>query len=110
MFVRRDVFESVRFDVAMGPKGYQLKVGEETELQDRFLRVHSSEMVFYDPGLIVRHFIRPEKMRLSYHAKWAIAASLATSETIDHETFLVALSKGLAHAFLSPVTCVWRDE
>src|SRR5476651_2262214 len=23
IFVRRDVFESVRFDVAMGPKGYQ---------------------------------------------------------------------------------------
>jgi len=110
MFVRRDVFESVRFDVNMGPKANLLKVGEETDLQDRYLSAHPREMIFYDPELIVRHFIRPEKMRLSYRAKWAFAASLATSGTIDHKTFLIAFGKGLAHALLSPFTYIWRDR
>jgi len=110
MFVRRDVFESVRFDVAMGQKGYQLKVGEEIDLQDRFLRSHGSERIFFDPGLIVRHFIRPEKMRLSYHAKRAILTTLGSPSIIDHETFLVALSKALGHAALSPITCIWRNR
>ena len=108
--MRRDVFESVRFDVTMGPKGNQLKVGEETELQERFLSFHGSERIFYDPGLIVQHFIRPEKMRLSYHAKRAFATNLTEPSAIDHKTFVVALSKALAHGILSPFTCIWRDR
>ena len=37
MFVRRDVFDALRFDVAMGLVGAQLKLGEETDMQERYL-------------------------------------------------------------------------
>ena len=110
MFVRRDVFESVQFDVAMGPKGDQLKIGEEKDLQERFLSNHVSEKIFYDPELIVRHFIRPEKMRLSYYAKRAFATELASPGIVGHKTFVAALIKALAHSAISPVTCIWRDR
>lgn len=110
MFVRRDVFENVLFDVTMGPKGDQLKIGEETDLQERFLRDHRSESIFYDPELIVHHFIRVEKMKLSYRAKRAIVTSLSASGTVGHRTFLSALFKAAIHAALSPFLCVWRDR
>ena len=48
MFVRRDVFDAVRFDVTMGLVGGQLKLGEETDLQERYFGTYSTERVFYE--------------------------------------------------------------
>ena len=45
MFVRRDVFDAVRFDVAMGLVGGQHKLGDETDLQERDFGAHSTERV-----------------------------------------------------------------
>lgn len=66
MFVRSDILDAVRFDVAMGLLGGQLKLGEETDLQERYLGTHPTKRVFYESALIVRHFILPVKLRLSY--------------------------------------------
>jgi glucosyl-dolichyl phosphate glucuronosyltransferase len=110
MFVRRDVFESVTFDVAMGPKGNQLKIGEEKDLQERFLHVHNTERVFYEPNLIVRHFIRPEKMRLAYQAKRAIATELSSKEVVKNGAFLTALVMVSGHFALAPIMCACRSR
>ena len=109
MFVRRDVFESVTFDVDMGPRGNQLKIGEEKDLQERFLYVHDTERVFYDPNLIVRHFIRPEKMRLAYQARRAIATELGSKEAVENGAFLTALAMVLVHVALAPIMCACRN-
>jgi glycosyltransferase involved in cell wall biosynthesis len=110
MFIRRDVFESVTFDVAMGPKGNQLKIGEETDLQERFLHDHDSEQIFYDPKMIVRHFIRPEKMRLVYQARRAIATELGSKKFVENGAFLTALAMVSVHAALAPIMCACRDR
>lgn len=110
MFTRRDVFESVRFDLEMGPKGDQLKIGEETDLQERFLCDHPTERIFYDPGLIVRHFIRVEKMSLPYRAQRAFATGLAEPEWVGGTECLTAATKALAHAVLAPFSCLFRDR
>lgn len=110
MFVRRDVFETLRFDVTLGIKGGELKMGEEVDLQEQFLQAHPSEKIFYEPAIIARHFILPEKMRLSNAAKRAFAAALGSSGRIDHKHFLLALSKASAHTILFPITCIWRDR
>jgi glycosyltransferase involved in cell wall biosynthesis len=111
MFVNRAVFENVKFDVNIGPVGDKLKLGEETDLQERFLRTQqAAESVFYDPGMVVRHFIRPEKMLLSYRARRLIAAGLSTPGSVSHTEFVVAAGKALAHTILSPFRCIWRDR
>jgi glycosyltransferase involved in cell wall biosynthesis len=110
MFVRRDVFDSVRFDVDMGPKGNKLKVGEETDLQERFLRAHSHERVFYEPAITVRHLIRPERLRLSYRAKRIFANTIAGPTTTSRWQLLIGLGKAIVHLTIAPVRCILRDR
>jgi len=110
MFVRRDVFETLRFDVNFGPIGGKLRLHEETELQERFLRAHPSEKIFYEPAIIVRHFILPEKMRLSYRARRVFATALSSPGKVDHKNFLIALSKTLVHVIVGPIRFIWCDR
>ena len=110
MFVRRDVFESVAFDVTMGPKGSKLKIGEEADLQERYLQHHDAERVFYDPKMIVRHFIRPEKMHLTYQARRAIATELDSKKAVENGAFLTALAMVTVHSALAPIMCACRDR
>jgi glycosyltransferase involved in cell wall biosynthesis len=110
MFVRRDVFDAVRFDVAMGPVGNQLKLGEETNLQERYLATHSTEKVFYEPRLIVHHFILPVKLRLSYAVQRAFQAGLSHSGRIGVPKMFSEMVRALVHGILAPFRCIWRDR
>jgi glycosyltransferase involved in cell wall biosynthesis len=110
MFVRRDVFDAVRFDVAMGPVGKQLRLGEETNLQERYLDTHSTERIFYEPELIVHHFILPVKLRLSYAVQRAFHAGLSQSGRIGVPKLLNEMGRALAHGLLAPFRCIWRDR
>ncbi|MFT4115685.1 glycosyltransferase family 2 protein [Bradyrhizobium sp.] len=110
MFVRRDVFDAVLFDLAYGMKGKKLALHEETELQERFLRDHPTEKIFYDPEMVVWHFILPEKMRLVYHAKRTFVAALTGPGKVDHAGFLISLSKTFAHLTFAPISWAWRNR
>jgi glycosyltransferase involved in cell wall biosynthesis len=110
MIVRRGVFEMLRFDVNLGMKSGKLNVGEETDLQDRFLQAHPSEKIFYEPEIIVRHFILPEKMRLSYRISREFVTALANLDKVDQKNFLRALRRALVGVILAPIRCIWRDR
>lgn len=110
MFVRRDVFDAVRFDVEMGPVGAQLKLGEETDLQERYLSTRPTQRVFYEPALIVYHFILPAKLRLSYAAKRAFQGGLSRPRTISARKMFGELGKALVHGLFGPFSCICRDR
>jgi len=110
MFVRRDVFDSVRFDSNKGPKGNEVKVGEETDLQERFLDGHRSEKVFYEPAMTVRHFIRPEKLQLTYRAKHQYAVAIASPKPLRSSAMLVAFAKAVGHLVLAPFEFAFRSR
>jgi glucosyl-dolichyl phosphate glucuronosyltransferase len=110
MIIRRDVFETLRFDVGLGMQGNIVKVGEEIELQERFLRDHKFEKVFFEPGIVAHHFIMPEKMRLSYLAKRRFAVGLAIPGEVDQKKALIALRRALVDAILLPIRSIRRDR
>ena len=68
-FLHRSVFEAQQFDQKYGRKGNELKFGEETFLQEHFLRQNVDTMVFYEPRIEVAHYVLSHKMSLSYHAR-----------------------------------------
>jgi glucosyl-dolichyl phosphate glucuronosyltransferase len=111
MLVRRDVFEEVRFDIAMGAIANSYNVGEETYLQEQFLQTHNSEKVFYEPALVVHHFILPTKMQLSYSAKRLFLNALRRNQkSVTVKRFLIALSKVAVLSIISPIRCALRNR
>lgn len=110
MFVRRDVFDAVRFDVAMGLVGGQLKLGEETDLQERYLGTHPTERVFYESALIVHHYIVPVKLRLSYAVRRAFQVGLSRSDRVGAPKTFSDLGRALVHGLLAPFSCICRDR
>jgi glycosyltransferase involved in cell wall biosynthesis len=110
MLARRNVFEELRFDPTLGMTDRSLKFGEETDLQERFLRSHVSEKILYDHGLVVKHFILPRKMQLSYRVQRMFSAGLGRLGRVSLKQFLISLSKVLFFAIISPVRCILRDR
>lgn len=93
MAVRRDVFERLRFDENLGMKGKKIRLYEETELQERYLNAHPLERAFYEPALVVRHFILNDKMRLSYRAKRLFKSGFWSTTKISQREILMGLIK-----------------
>jgi glycosyltransferase involved in cell wall biosynthesis len=110
MLVRRDVFSDVRFDVNLGVVGNLLRLGEEIDLQDRFLTLHPTEAPFYEPQFLLRHFIRPEKITLFYGGLRTYALELSNPDGVDLKSFLTAFCKLLGLPLISPVRCLLRDR
>jgi glycosyltransferase involved in cell wall biosynthesis len=119
MIVHRSVFGGVRFDINLGLKSDQLKLGEELgeeiELQERYLRAHPSQKILYDPNMIVQHFIRPEKMKLSYRARRIFANQLSDQSHVrqsygNQEKLFVAFSKAFIEVALAPLRSFLRNR
>jgi glycosyltransferase involved in cell wall biosynthesis len=112
MFIHRRVFETQSFDTAFGVRGAELKLGEETLLQEKFLTENSGAMVFYEPRIDVIHYILPHKMRLSYWAKremeyGAAGYRIGTSE----KSFpFFKFARAIAYLCLAPLLAVSRDR
>lgn len=109
MLVRRDVFDGLRFDPTKGMKGQQVKLGEEIDLQDRFLSLHPTEAAFYEPGLVLRHFILPQKMKLAYRVSRQFSWAL-TNPDVDFKGFVVSAAKVVLWSLVAPVRCLLRDR
>ena len=60
MALRLEALGSLRFDERMGPRGSQMRTGEESALLDR-LRERGGEAVWV-PGMRVRHYVSPSRM------------------------------------------------
>lgn len=63
--VNKNVFKEIGgFNPKLGMNGASLGYSEENELQDR-IRVHYPEvMIYFDPNLFIKHYVRPEKMKI----------------------------------------------
>jgi glucosyl-dolichyl phosphate glucuronosyltransferase len=67
MMIRRNVFDSYRYDESIGPAGSEYPMGSETEL---LLRLSKSGMSFvYVPSASVRHLVREEQL----DRRWLLA-------------------------------------
>ncbi|MDO8969976.1 MAG: glycosyltransferase family A protein, partial [Saprospiraceae bacterium] len=110
MLVRRDVFHKFRFDPGLGMKGNVLRLGEEVDLQDRFLQVHQTEATFYEPRLVLRHFILLEKMTLFYRASRLFSWVLSKPDQISFADFLFAIGKAIFWTAVSPARCMLRNR
>jgi glycosyltransferase involved in cell wall biosynthesis len=115
MLVRRDVFETVRFDPAFGMTGDRVGVGEEAALQRTWLDRHPGEAVWYEPDLAVTHLVRPEKMSILYKLRREAATGVASGMRIaarggapplDRD----AVRRDLVDLLLSPWRAFRRDR
>jgi len=111
MIVHRSVFEEVRFNTNLGIKGSELKLGEELDFQDRYLRSQPSQKIFYDPDMMVRHLVRPEKMTLRYRARRIFASDLFHQpHHKNHKRLFISLSKACMEVARAPVGSFLRDR
>jgi glycosyltransferase involved in cell wall biosynthesis len=68
--VRRTVFNSVGgFDTSRGPLGDKRYMGDDAEFVRRL--VTAGRKVVFDPGLVVAHYVPPERMGKGYFRKYA---------------------------------------
>jgi glycosyltransferase involved in cell wall biosynthesis len=111
MFVKREVFGALRFDNSFGMRGSRVGIREEIDLQERFRRDHiSQDLFFYDPELLIRHFILPEKMTLTYRIKRVFAAGVVNGRSINLLKLLFELAKVACFLLVSPFRCIFRDR
>ena len=111
MFINCDVFRALRFDTSLGMKGSRVGIREETDLQERFSRSHDSQDVFfYDPALLIHHFILPEKMSLSYRINRVFAAGVANGQSVNLGQMLLEFAKVACFSLVSPFRCIFRDR
>ena len=76
LIVRREVFERVGlFSGELGPKGHNLRGGEDIEFVQRALR--KGERIYYIPHIRQYHQVFPGNLRLPYVVKKAYLRSIA---------------------------------
>jgi glycosyltransferase involved in cell wall biosynthesis len=74
LFVQRTVLQAVGgFDERLGMKGGRIGYGEETALMRAARRLSPAAGIYYDPGLIVYHLVRPEKMHFAWQLRHRFA-------------------------------------
>jgi glucosyl-dolichyl phosphate glucuronosyltransferase len=107
MFVRRDVFQQVQFNNNLGVKGGELKLGEEIELQEQYFRLTLGASAYYEPDLVVSHFVMPWKLSLRYRAKRLMEAGAQTKKQGMQPKAMV---KGTIITALAPFRILLRDR
>lgn len=109
MFLQRKVCETQKFDPDFGMKGDALRLGEEVLLQERFLSENAGAMVFYEPRIQVAHYVLPQKMSLSYHARRLMEAGASSYKT-GSAARSSDIPRVAVHLFLAPFRAVFRDR
>ena len=70
MFIRKDVFEDIGgFDPSLGMCGGRQAYGEETEFHERLRSRKPDARIYYDPGLMVSHLVRKEKLSVRHELR-----------------------------------------
>lgn len=83
LIVRREVFERVGlFSEELGPKGHNLRGGEDIEFVRRALR--KGEKILYSPDIMQLHQVFPENLRIQYLVKKAYHRSAAAYQFPQH--------------------------
>jgi hypothetical protein len=109
MILHRSVCEGQQFERSFGPKGNDMKLGEETIFQEHFLTKHKGRMIFYEPCMEVIHYILPHKMSLSYRARRAMETGAATYR-IKPFALSFDFAGALLHLTLLPFRVGLRDR
>lgn len=112
MLLHRRVCETVQFDQAFGMKGNELKLGEEALLQERFLTQNAGAMVFYEPRMVVAHYILPRKMSLSYcvRREMEFGASSYRIGSCGLSLLSLRIARAVAYLIVSPFCAAFRDR
>lgn len=72
------------FTTGLGMSGAKVRFGEETEL---FSRLHKTgARLWYDPALVVRHFVPLQHMRLSYRVRRSYLSGVAQAQIEGRKT------------------------
>jgi glucosyl-dolichyl phosphate glucuronosyltransferase len=79
MIWSKDIIQSIGgFGEAVGVKGKNISVGEETLAFRHLWQAEQAPVVIYDPTLVVYHWVPPNKMKVSYYIKRALITGQAT--------------------------------
>lgn len=108
ILLHRKVFKTLQFDQSLGMKADELKLGEEISLQNRFLKENPGTMIFYEPRIEVAHYILPEKMSLSYHARRAMEAG--ASRKIEGAALALEAAWAFIHLCAFPFRALLRNK
>lgn len=106
----RHVFDAIGgFDANLGVKGREVRYGEETMFYRQALAMGFP--VWYTPAPVVRHLVRPEKYRLSWHVTSLIELGKSLARKLGP---LRAVPAALCLTILAPVLtlanfCVFLD-
>ncbi len=76
-FNRTALLECGGFSVELGPVGALIRLGEDTEAVLRVAARHP--YVWYDPAIVVEHWVPVEKMTLRYLIRRAYLSGMASS-------------------------------
>ena len=109
MFLHRRVCETQLFNQNFGMKGDELKMGEEALFQERFLNGNPGVMVFYEPRMEIAHYILPQKLSLSYHARRLMEGG-AAAYRIGSARQPFEIARVAVHLCLAPFRAVFRDR
>jgi glycosyltransferase involved in cell wall biosynthesis len=70
---RRSLLEAGGFDTSRGVKGGLLSLGEETVVFERIWKQDPAAKFYYDPALVVEHWVPQSKMTVGYQLRRAFA-------------------------------------
>ncbi|MGY3602739.1 MULTISPECIES: glycosyltransferase family 2 protein [unclassified Bradyrhizobium] len=110
MLIHKTVFQTQRFDRKLGMKGNEMKFGEESFLQERFLSKNPGAAAFYEPRIEVTHYILPHKMSLSYFAKREMEMGACHYCTFKIQSLPIEIARACAYLCIAPFVAVFRDR
>lgn len=107
---KKDIIKDTGFYEDLGRKGNSLISGEESLLQNIIKK--KGFLIFYNPEIIVQHFISKERMTKEWFEKRAIAEGKTNAVLILKQklkkTFMINLLKNLLCLFLNPLLLIMQ--
>lgn len=97
IIIHRDVFKEIgKFDVKLGMSGAKILYSEETEFQRRYRQNTLIPLISYIPHLIVKHYVRPEKLTLKWNIRAFIGKGMSNyraAESQSNNNQIIALTQ-----------------
>lgn len=109
IFLHRSIYKTQEFNPKFGMSGNELKLGEEIALQEAFMRRNPENLIFYEPGIQVEHYVLPHKMTLLYRARRDMESG-AFYYKVSTVKLCLKVARALSYLILCPLITLFRDR
>ncbi len=93
---RKRIKEMGGFNPELGMSGNKISYGEETDFQIRLRKKDPAALVYFDPGVFLRHLVRPEKLDLWHIARLRFANGRVSAQIFARDKVVTLRSRGAA--------------